>query len=94
MGPIFGYIIKVNDKKTNSTVIVSIFDVIIGIISLLFMINSIRILAGIASGATGFKIIKTIIQTEKVKKFLKFFKPKIMHILWGITPKFILNFID
>ena len=91
---IFGCVLKMNDKKSRTALIVSSLDVIIGIMSILFVVNSVRIIAGIASGVTGFKVVKTIIQTEKVKKFLDFFKPKILQAIIAVLPKVFVNFID
>lgn len=91
---ILGYILKLNDKKSKTTLFVSSLDVVIGFTSLLFMINSLRIISGIASSATGFKIIKTVIQTEKVKKLFDILKPKIISFLIGVAPRVVINFID
>ena len=91
---IFGYIINVNGKGSGFTTIMSLIDVIIGFISIIFVFNSLRIIFGLTSGTVGLKVVKTAIQTEKAKKFFGVIKPKLYDLLVKILPAIIVNFID
>ena len=91
---VFGYIIGINNKKTTSTTILSIFDVVVGILSIFFMFNSLRIIFGFTSGTVGFKFVKTAIQTDKFKKLLGIVKPKFYEMLVRFMPTFLVSFID
>ena len=91
---ILGYIKDTCERRSKGTLIISSIDVLIGIISIVFMFNSLRVIFGLTSGATGLKVVRTIIQTEKFKKFFEVVKPRLLRIMSLVLPNVILNFID
>lgn len=92
---IYGIVTHLNSTKGRvSTLVVSVLDVSMGILSVVALSLATAVLAGIITGTTAIKTIKVVIQSEKVQKFIKSVKPQILRWLVRIAPVFIVNIIN
>lgn len=92
---IYGIITHLNSARGRvSTLVVSVLDVSMGILSVVALTLATAVLAGIITGTTAIKTIKVVIQSEKVQKFIKSVKPQILRYLVRVAPIFIVNFIN
>lgn len=92
---IYGIATHLNSTKGRvSTLVVSVLDVSMGILSVVALTLATAVLAGIVTGTTAIKTIKVVIQSEKVQKFIKSVKPQILRWLIRIAPVFIVKFIN
>lgn len=91
---IYGLITHLQDSKGKyGTLVISVIDVAMGILSVVLLTVSVAIIAGIATGATALKVSKTIVQSEKVKNFLTAIKPMVLKWLVKISPVFLIKYV-
>lgn len=88
------YLDKKRKREQIGLIVLSVIDLITGILSIILSAISVQIIAVLASGATLFKAIKVIIQSEKALKLLQSVEPIIIKTAVRVAPFIIMKIIN